>query len=358
MASVNVKLQDAAIAHSIDLTRYSNGVVRRIIAILNRTDKDLFEQLIAALQKLPAEAFTVERLDSLLTSVRSLNAQAYNQVRMGIESELRQFVDYEANYQQSLFANTLPVQLEVASVSPQQVYSAALSRPFQGKLLTEWAATQEAEKMIRIRDSLRMGYIEGQTIDQMITRIRGTRARQYSDGVIEISRRNAEAVVRTAISHTANHTRQKFYEANNDLIKGIQWISTLDGRTSAICQARDGQIYPVNSGPRPPAHFNCRSSTAPVTKSWKELGIDLPEDDKGTRASMDGQVPEDMTYQQWLKGKDAKDQKFVDEVLGKSKAKLFRAGMPLDRFVNRAGDVLTLDELRAKNAEYFKKAGL
>jgi len=70
---------------------------------------------------------------------------------------------------------------------------------------------------------------------------------------------------------------------------------------------------------------------------------------------MDGQVPAKMTYNEWLKTKPAE---FQNEVLGPNRAKLFRAGMPVDRFVNRAGDKLTLDDLRKRDAEYFKKAGL
>ena len=57
----------------------------------------------------------------------------------------------------------------------------------------------------------------------------------------------------------------------------------------------------------------------------------------------------------WLKTKPAE---FQNEVLGPSRAKLFRAGMPVDRFVNRAGDKLTLDDLRKRDAEYFRKAGI
>ena len=49
MASVNQSLQTAAIDHSHDLIRYQNNVVYKVIALLNRTDKDLFEKLEAAL---------------------------------------------------------------------------------------------------------------------------------------------------------------------------------------------------------------------------------------------------------------------------------------------------------------------
>lgn len=356
--SVNEDLQRAAVDHSIDIIRYQNGIVRRIIALLNRTDADLFAQLTAALERFPQNAFTVERLEALLTSVRQTNAKAYEVVRNALEVELNQLAAYEVQYQAQLFQNVLPVTLQTAVIVPEMVASAALARPFQGRLLKEWAAGIEASKMVKIRDAIRIGYVEGQTTADIVRRIRGTKALQYKDGILETTRREAETIVRTAIAHTANHARAEFYKANDDLVKGIKWVSTLDGRTSEICQARDGQVYPVDSGPRPPAHLNCRSSTTPVLKSWRELGIDMDDMPPSTRASMDGQVPANLTYGEWLKGKDAKDPAFTDRVLGKTKAKLFRAGMPLDRFVNRTGDVLNLDELRKRDAEYFRKAGI
>ena len=355
MATANEKLQIAAIDHSHDVIRYQNQVVYKVIALLNRTDKDLFIQLTAALQQLPVSQFTVDRLDSLLASVRQINSAAYQKIRHDLQTELADLVAYEQGYQQQLFQNTLPVTFEVATVPVAQVVSSAMARPFQGRLLSEWMAGLEAEKAAKIRDAIRIGYVEGQTIPEMVARLRGTKAKQYQDGILEITRRNAETIVRTAVSHTANHTRQKFAEANDDLVKGVKWLSTLDGKTSDVCISRDSKVYPVDSGPRPPAHFNCRSTTTFVLKSFRELNIDLKELPEGSRSSMDGQVPASMTYNEWLKGKDAK---FQDKVLGPTRGKLFREGMPVDRFVNKAGDRLTLEKLRERDAEYFRKAGL
>jgi len=355
MATANEKLQTATIDHAHDIIRYQNQVVYKVIALLNRTDIDLVAQLTAALQQLPVSQFTVERLDSLLASVRQINAVAYQKIRHELSAELADLVAYEQGYQQQLFQNTLPVAFEVATVPVAQVVSSAMARPFQGRLLSEWMAGLEAEKAAKIRDAIRIGYVEGQTIQEMVQRIKGTKARQYQDGILEITRRNAETIVRTAVSHTANHTRQKFAEANDDLVKGWKFLATMDSKTSITCAALDGQVFPVGKGPQPPRHPNCRSTSVPILRSWKELGIDLKEFPEGTRAAYDGQVPANITYNEWLKGKDST---FHDKVLGPTRGKLFREGMPVDRFVNKAGDRLTLDKLRERDAEYFRKAGI
>jgi len=84
----------------------------------------------------------------------------------------------------------------------------------------------EAAAFARVRDAIRQGFVEGQTTDQIVRRIRGTRANQYRDGILEISRRSAESVVRTAINHTANVARQELYKANDDLIDSWRFVAT------------------------------------------------------------------------------------------------------------------------------------
>lgn len=354
--TVNNQLLSAQVNHNIDLQVYGNGVVNRIIAILNRVDGDLVTQLIIKLETLPPNSFTVERLDALLASTRALNAQAYAEVSNELNKELKSLIEYEAGYQYSLFDNTVPVNISFASVNIEQAYAAALARPFQGRLLKEWLQGLEADKAAKIRDAVRIGYVENETLSQITQRIRGTRALNYKDGLLEINRNNAETVVRTALNHYANFAKESFYEANTSVIKGLRWTSTLDARTSSICQSRDGKIYPIDSGPRPPAHMNCRSIMVAITKSWAELGIDAQELPSSTRSSMDGQVPDSLTYQTWLEKQSHSRQ---NEILGVTKAKLFRdGGLSVDRFVNNKGHTYSLDELRKRDALAFERAGL
>lgn len=361
MPTANETLADLAVSHQIYLQRYGGGVVRRFMALLNRVDDDLFARLTEALERLPPESFTVQRLDQMLVQVRGLNAEAYRAAGEELDGALLELAGYEASYQHRVLQSVLPAKvadaLVLSTVSPNQVYAAAMARPFQGKLLKEALKDIETAKAIRIRDAIRMGFVEGETIGQMVRRLRGTRALKYADGLMEIDRRGAEALVRTAVNHTANYARQAVYEANADIVKEVQWVSTLDGRTSSVCQARDGQVFPIDKGPRPPAHWGCRSSTAPVLKSaWEALGLSETEIAEADRASMDGQVAGSTTYQSWLKSKPAA---FQDDILGPTKGKLFRdGGLTLDRFVDSKGREYTIEELRRKDAEAFKKAGL
>lgn len=360
MATANEILQDAAIEHQIDLTRYSGSVVQRMVALLNRVDSRLAAELAEALDG-GGTQYSTERIAALLETVNQLITSVYADFGGELDAELLALAGFESSFQAAVITNALPAVvsevLVLSTVSAEQVHAAAMARPFQGRLLREALGDLEESKKARIRDTVRMGIVEGKTAPEIVRELRGTKAQAYADGLWQIDRRSAEAVVRTAITHTANYARQAVAEANPDLITKVQWVSTIDGRTSAVCRARDGQTFPVNSGPRPPAHWNCRSSTAPVMVSaWEALGLSKSDIDPGTRASMDGQIPAKTTYQDWLRGKPAALQ---DDILGPTKAALFRdGGLTLDRFVDRAGNELTLDQLRDKYADAFNRAGL
>jgi SPP1 gp7 family putative phage head morphogenesis protein len=139
----------------------------------------------------------------------------------------------------------------------------------------------------------------------------------------KVSKRQATTVVRTAVNHVVTNAREETYKENSDVIKGVQFVATLDERTSYICIALDGRVFDIGEGPRPPTHHQCRSTTVPVVKSLKELGLSDKEFPASTRASMNGQAADTTVYPEWLKKQSVETQ---NAVLGKKRGELFRSG--------------------------------
>lgn len=354
--TANDKLLDDAISEALAQQGLANNVARRMINLLNKADSDLMAQITKALESLPADSFKVARLQKVLQSAREINDAVYAKLNSEMTEELKGVSAYELEHQTAILNTALAGVIELERVAPQQVYAAAMAQPFQGRLLKGWFSTLAEEQMKAISDAIAIGYTENETISQIVTRIRGTKALNYKDGVLITKKRNAEAIVRTAISHVSSFSSTQLFKANNNVIKGLKWVATLDSRTTLICASRDGKVYPVDKAPVIPAHFNCRSSLTPVLKSWREMGLNVNELPESTRASLDGQIPAETTYQEWLIKKPSE---FQNKVLGDTKGKLFRdGGLKLDRFVNRAGYEYTIDELRARDAQAFKRAGL
>lgn len=369
MKTVNELIQSEMIRHAIGLDGYSNQVVNRIMAALNRSDQRMLAELIELLADVKPLTVKAERLASMLASVRLLIGAANEDAGLRLLSELRALVDYETAYLHQMLLSYTPAAVHVASVSASAVYSAALSRPFQGVLLKEVWKDLAAQKFKLVRQAIAQGYLEGRATDAIIRELRGTQAKGFTDGLIQKSRRDVEAVVRTALSHTAGNAHDAFYEKNSDVIKALKWSATLDNKTSPPCRIRDSKLYtpdahkpigheiPWGAGPGR-LHWRCRSASVPVTKSNKELGIDLPDLElrNKTRASMNGQVPADMTYSDWIK---TQSQARQDEVLGVTRAKLMRDGkLELSEMYSNKGVFLTLDELRLRDKRAFELAGL
>lgn len=354
--NVNTQIRDLVVQRQVRLLGYSRGVLRRMRAAVRRVEDDLLRKIEELRRGNLDVTWTLERLEMMLDEVQVLAAALYVVAERELVLEMLDLAEAELESVTQSIKRSLPVVLNVVTPSPQQVHAAAMAQPFQGRILSEWVRDLSAGQVKRMREAIRIGFIEGETVDQLVRRLRGTKRNGYRDGIFEGTRRGAEAVVRTAINHTATFARQALFEANEPLVKGVQWVATLDGRTSAVCRARDGKVYQLKKGPRPPAHPNCRSTLAPVLKSWRELGIPASDIDAAARASMNGQVAGAETYNTWLRRQPVD---FVEEVLGKTKTKLYLDGnLSLDRFVDSSGREYSLDELRRREAEAFARAGV
>lgn len=226
-----------------------------------------------------------------------------------------------------------------------------------GKTLTDFV-TDWVDSLPQAAQQLATkAYANGLTIQEVIQGIRGTKAANYQNGLVATTRRQAEAVARTSVQHAASAGREEIMKRNDDIVTGYRFVATLDGRTSAICRSLDGRIFAPGEGPIPPVHINCRSSIAPIVDP--ALGLDFL--DKGaTRSSLQGYVPAELTYYDWLKTQSPAFQK---EVLGESRAKLLRSGgLTAKQFgalqLDKKFEPRTLDEMKKLEPLAFRKAGL
>lgn len=314
--------------------------------------------------------FIPTEIDELLTDVLPGNRTAINSMFTSLSGELNELAIYEAGYQLSLFDSMLPDFVAdvhpLVGISPDALYAAAMARPFQGRLLSEWASDLEADRLRRITNTVRQGFLLGDTNEQIARKIRGHVSKGFQDGALQMSRANAASIAKTAVGHLAATARESFASANNDLIKGKQWLSTLDNRTTPQCRIRDRLKYTLNNKPvghsvpylQGPGkiHFCCRSTETFILKSAKELGIDVRDISPAERASMDGVVAGDTTYREWFLRQPYTRQK---QIVGETRAKLIRdGGMSPDEFYTDKGEWLTLKQLRERDAQVFRKAGI
>lgn len=194
------------------------------------------------------------------------------------------------------------------------------------------------------QNQIRLGVLNGDTTQTIIKNLKPYMT-DFKDNRID-------ALVKTALSTVVNNTRMETYKENEEIFKGYQHQSVLDSRTTFICAERDNKQWDLELKPighklpfkQTPIHYKCRSIILPLTKSYRELGLDIDEIPIGTRSSLNGYVPANTSFSQWF---DKQSADFKENYLGKGRYQLYKDGkITLSDLVNQRGKVLTIKELK------------
>lgn len=337
-------LADAAVGRAIDLARFDAGIRSRVIALLEDLERD-------AVAKLTARTLTdyqQARLNALLAEIRAAIDGYYERISTLTAAELQELAGLESAWQTTTLNTAAGFDLAKPLADPATLARLADATLIQGAPSREWWAAQSASTADQFTRAVRLGVGQGSTNAAIVADVRRN---------MDVSRRNAEALVRTSVQTVAAAARDDTLQANADILVGRQQISTLDGRTTDICMAYSGGVWDMEGQPirgtklpwkgGPPRHWNCRSTVIPVVKSFADLGIDLPElPPASVRSSIDGEVAADLKFDDWLARRSKAQQ---DEMLGKGRADLWRDGkITLAQLLDQRGNPLTLEQLRAK----------
>jgi len=341
---------------------YSNREARLIENFLREAQLDVEGLISSRLRQFRQRGYSLgrrelSRLTRLNSDLDELLGNIYRESYNETSERLIAFAQQESRFASEMLINTVPIEVGAVLPSSAVLRSAVVSRPFQGSHLREWYGTLQDAQRRNLRQSIRLGVAEGESIEQIVDRVVGTRGAGFADGSLEVGRRQARGVVRTAVNHVSTHAREATYAEHSELIKGVQMVATLDGRTSPFCRNIDGQVFPLSSGTRPPFHFNCRTTTVPIIRSLRELGIgNLGTYSPAARASMNGQVAGSLRYPQWFRSQSAG---FQREVLGPKRYQMFSNGLTdITRFADRKGRLYTLSDLYRRESSIAQAANV
>lgn len=336
--TANEWLVDDAVRRSLRISGLADVIARSTTRALR---EKVFDPLLARVDGIPEYRFGGNPIQR---EVEAVVREGMEQVYGSLVSDFRQLADIESAWQARTIIRRAPVEIHLNRLSVAQVDAVATSKPFEGRLLRGYWSDLSKKTQRRVNVAISEGIVDGKTTPEIVRSLRGTRVNAFKDGVLQTTRRHAEALTRTWTQHVSQTARQNVIAENADVIGAWQFVATLDSRTTMTCMAHDGKVYENGKGEihRPPLHWNCRSTTVPVLKGWEELG--LVEPPPSTRASMDGEVAGTVDYESWLR---SKPESFQNEVLGEPRAKLFRDGMPIEDMVTRTGRPLSLRELAA-----------
>lgn len=344
--STNDDIRDAFIRHQIFVQRYAKGREREAEEFIRKVLDEAVSRLNIDLTELSRA-----RLDRLIQDLIQMVNELNGDYTDGFIQEALDFVEYEVGFNFRVLGANVAVDTVLPNMA--QVQAAMLTNimdlePTKGYTIREALSEFGRKKAQQIVQKIRDGIVLGDTTQQIVKNIKDLEG---------IQTRQAAALARTVTNHVSIQARQITMRENDDIIDSYQWVATLDSRTSLICASRDGQIFKdIDSNPKPPAHFNCRSTITWVVNPEFDLGADIEGDRPSVGADGTRSVGADTNYEQWLR---KQPKAFQEEVLGIAKAKLFRDGkISIGRFVDEQGRVLSLDQLRELEPLAFERAGL
>jgi SPP1 gp7 family putative phage head morphogenesis protein len=392
--SVQDEWFDANIRHQIGILRYARKTSNDYIRILDATEADIRQKIRDRLQG--NESFdrpaSVRRLDTLLAEIEAIRTTAHIEAAAIWIEALQALLKREPAFIAGMLQTVVPVQLNPTLPDAGRLRAIVNHTPFQGKVMKKWAAKIREDDLERIADQVRIGVTQGESIPQISRRVVGTASLKGGDGVTAITRRNAEAITRTVTNGIANEAASVFAKDNDDIFDGELYVATLDGVTTRDCSRLDGKRFKIGEGPHPPRHYNCRSRRVPLLdpeplgerpfkavhqkqllrefakendiRPVPRLRSELP---RGTKGKFDefarhrtrdfiGRVPAKTDYDTFLRRQRAE---FQDDVLGKTKGRLFRRGkLSIDKFADSEGVEKTLQQLARDERDAFIAAGL
>ena len=373
MALIAEIIRDEVFANAVSLSGIERGLVQGPIQdLVNAVQQEVETKL----QKF--NSLTDFQQKRLLAQKSFLDNTALQNNFQQTGKEVRDALVDLAKLQAQQAANEINKALQIPLVSvssPPSLFKALVNRTnIEGLPLFNydkkdgtpgWWKKLERDTQQRIGQEIRKGILSGDTPQQMIQRVRGKRTKNgdFEGGVISATKREAEAITRTAVHKVTNEARRSVYEDNTDILEGVQSIGTLDQRTTEQCRAYDGLKWTIPQyQPQghalpfwaPPRHFRCRSVIVPVVigieeldRKAKEKGLKINEE---IRASNSGPVAvskkmetgQDM--EQWFAKQSKASQ---NEMIGVGKAEIWRNGRAsLYQMVNAFGEPLTLSQLR------------
>jgi len=328
---------DRYIRHAVYVERFKAGEAKKIAQHLNKeVFPELIDKLMAKLKAIDpsklSKTWTTKRLKGLIAATDRIITTGMMRAEETTVNNLMDLAEWEARWNKNVIENTVPLDIDMTMPNPEVLRQSVLSSSFEGHKLKTWFKAYSKSVRVGMMGAVRKGIAGGESIPDIGRRLRK---------VASLKRKQAEAIARTAVSSVVNNARDAVYEQNTDLVKAVQFVATLDTRTTLTCIGLDGKVFPTGEGPRPPMHFACRSTTIPIISSWKEFGIKDPP--PATRASMTGAVPAKTTYKSWLKKQNKATQ---IKVLGKKRAELYRSGqVTIDKFVGKDYKPLTLKQI-------------
>ena len=405
-------LPDAIFRNALDLNRYGNKVSTDIARRFVDICVDSVQQ-IAVLERVGlGDSYRANRLRSIVAQMERSLSGWKKYANKHVIGELQELAKVEAGFIENQLEKLVPsaakaslqingIQISpkfaesIVTIDPTKIKSRAVGQQlarFLGETtlsdalganitlpngnIMQQAFNRIAENSVQLfRSSVEDGLLVGESTAQITRRLLGNSKAKDTANILQMAQKGGilttppinqvRTLVRTSINQVSNTAALNVYKANSDVTKKYRYVATLDSRTSAVCSALDGRVFTYEDGPKPPQHFNCRSTIVPEI-DYDNLPFDPPKGVGQRPSDFSGigvKMPASMNYGEWLMAQPNKVQaQILGGKLNKATNKYEGAfryfqrlagkeGDPrqaLAKFVRADGSRITLTQLKAR----------
>lgn len=280
MADARTELRQYFISRALswraELEQLDAEVVRQIVSVLRRVRSSVRSRLdLDAIAAMPYEA---QRLRAINTWTEEVIAGADSRLQKLLnEAVIAAAAASVTAYNGMMSFDGAARMVQTVGLTAEQIRSWFVTTPLGAGGLQKWvdkAFDDGIQK--KILTVLQEAGVEGKGISATVDRI-------LAEG-LGVTESEAVTLARTFIQQANVSAAQAVYDANDDLITGYQWTAILDLSVCPHCASLDGVVYKKDEKRPPiPLHPRCRCLLLPVTKTYRELGLDIDEMERASR---------------------------------------------------------------------------
>lgn len=332
--NTNEEILDLLLKRDLLLQRVSNGLSKEIASQYIK----MIDEAINSLGKVDISLINMNKIIKEINSNIGLDYAS-------VEDNFNEVAITEASFIPKAINGIVAVDI-MNKTLPDSLVSKIVKNSYLSDGLTIKQGFEKLDTRLQetFQNQIRLGVLNGDTTQTIIKNLKPYMT-DFKDNRID-------ALVKTAVSTVVNNTRLETYKENESIFKGYQHQSVIDFRTTTECAIRDNLTWTIDLKPighklpfkNPVLHYRCRSIMLPLTKSYKELGLDIEEIPVGTRSSLNGAIPANTSFTDWFEKQSATNQ---EKYLGQGRYKLFKEGkITFSDLINQKGQTLTLEQLR------------
>lgn len=252
----------------IELNRLLNRVKYKTLDGLTKAELNKLVVTLRASQSKIYNAYTqqiIKQLKGFMAADLEINRRAYVHSKLEDDAPIpsdEEAVKYlqEENNQTNVF----PLfGLAAITGNNDRLWSAVTNAPIpaNGLYLLPFVKTFTTSAQAGVENTIRKAWSNGWTLQETIAELTGEDNKQGTSSQLQRIGVQANAVVATAVQHTAAVVGAGVISA---LFGWYVWRSIMDSKTSEICTSRNRKRYRFGQGPIPPAHIRCRSHISPI----------------------------------------------------------------------------------------------